>query len=168
MGRLAFATGVAALALGLAGCAAQLAPLYDQAISGQLTQENQDIQALFVQVGQRVEASTYPQRAGQYDHVVAELNATELQIMTRPLPHPDALKKANEVLRGLHVGQVAVDPNFSEYPSARSVSDLADTIKHMQAADQAKGLRGAELQAFENQARVYLIQAITYENFLKR
>ena len=66
------------------------------------------------------------------------------------------------------VGGISNDPNFSNYPSARSVADLVQTIQHMQISDQTTGLPPNLLSAYENQANIYLTQAITYENFLKR
>jgi hypothetical protein len=159
---------IAVSVLSLTGCAAQLAPPYDQAISGGLAGANSDIQALFVGIGTQVAKDSYASRGPAYDHIVAELKALDLQIRTRPTPNPDALEKANQVLSKLKIGGLQPDPNFSDYPSARAVDDLTDTIQHMQMADQAAGLRGGELKAFENQAITYLSQAITYENFLKR
>jgi hypothetical protein len=167
--RIAKAIGLSALLVfASAGCATQLAPAYDQSIFSELATANNDIQALFVTVGPAVEASTFSSRKAAYDHIVAELKATKLQITARPLPNADALGRANQILTKLQVANVSVDPNFSDYPSARSVDDLADTIQHMEAADQGGGLRGDELAAFKNQSGVFLTQAITYESFLKR
>ena len=161
--------GLAAIALAtLGGCMAQLAPFYSPAISNELSAANGDIQALFVQVGSDADASTFAAREGAYDHVVAELRATELEIKARPTPSPDILQAANKVLRRLKIADMPVDPAFSDYPSARSVDDLADTIAHMEKTDQAAGLHREAIPAFEQQATIFLTQAITYENFLKR
>ncbi len=165
---------LAAMSLGLvmimsAGCTTMLAPAYDQSIANELVAENNDIQALLVSVGTEVPASTYPAREPAYDHVIAELNATELQIRARPLPSADALKKTQAVLGRLHLAPLAsADPGFSDYPSARSIHDLSDSVTHMRDADKADGLRGGELNAFKNSAKIFLTQAITYETFLKR
>ena len=107
-------------------------------------------------------------RAAAYDHIVSELKAVELQIKSRPIPNSRALEQANTLLEKLNVGGVAVDPNFSDYPSARSVDDLIRTIQHMQISDQTTGLPSNLLSSYENQAMIYLTQAITYESFLKR
>ncbi len=147
---------------------AQLAPLYSATISGELSTANSDIQSLFVAVGTDADASTFPSRKPAYDHIVAELNATELEIKARPTPNPDILKQANGVLQRLKVAGLTPDPAFSDYPSARAVADLADTIQHMEKADQAAGLHHELIPAFEQQATIFLTQAITYENFLKR
>jgi hypothetical protein len=152
----------------LPGCAAQLAPAYDQAVAGELATANNDIQALFVSIGSQTAPASYASRGPAYDHIVAELNATELEIKTRPTPKLDGVGEADKMLAKLKVAGVSADPNFSDYPSARAVGDLADTLQHMQADDQKKGLAGAEVRAYENQALIYLTQAITYENFLKR
>lgn len=152
----------------ISGCQTQLAPSYDQSISTELTSANNDIQALFVSVGTSATQVTYPTRLSAYNHIIAELNATELQIKSRPLPNSDALASANNVLGKIGISPITVDPGFSNYPSARSVNDLTSTIVHMQNSDQSSGLHGAEISAFENQANTFLSQAITYETFLKR
>jgi hypothetical protein len=156
------------VALALGGCATQLAPVYDASIAGSLSTANNDIQALFVAVGSDADASTFATRKPAYDHIVAELSATLIEIKARPIPNPQAMAEANNALQQLHVGGLTVDPGFSDYPSARSVSDLTDTIKHMEAADQQSGLHHEAVPAFEQQATIFLTQAITYENFLKR
>jgi len=147
---------------------AQLAPFYSPAISAELSAANSDIQSLFVAVGADADASTFASRQPAYDHIVAELNATELEIKARPTPSPDVLAAANKVLQRLKINGMTADPNFSDYPSARSVADLADTISHMEKADRAAGLHREAIPAFEQQATIFLTQAITYENFLKR
>ncbi|MBV9931471.1 MAG: hypothetical protein JO013_11075 [Alphaproteobacteria bacterium] len=157
-----------ALCAALSACMVQLAPAYDTTIVGGLNSANQDIHALFAQIGTATTPDTFSARKPQYDQIVAELGATETQIRTRPMPSSAAIKKAAAALARMHVAGVAVDPNFTVYPSARAVADLKDTIQHMEAADEKTGLRGGLLAAFQNQAETFLTQAMTYENYLKR
>jgi hypothetical protein len=152
----------------ICGCTAQLAPAYDQAVSDGLVSANKDIQALFVAVGTFATKDTYPTRAPAYDHIVAELEAVELQIKTRPIPNSDVLQQANTLLAKSGISGISNDPNLSNYPSARSVADLVKTVQHMQISDRTTGLQPNLVLAYENQANIYLTQAITYENFLKR
>jgi hypothetical protein len=154
--------------LGLAGCAASLAPAYDASIAQALGAANLDIQTLFVAVGSDADASTFATRKPSYDHIIAELKAVQVQITARPTPDPKLLAEADALLAREKIGSVAVDPNFSAYPSARAVGDLADVIQHMETADQAAGLHREAIPAFEQQASILLTQAITYENFLER
>ncbi len=150
------------------GCTTQLAPAYDQSVYDGLVSANKDIQALFVAAGGSATKDTYSTRGPAYDHIISELKAVELQIKARPLPNSEALEETNKVLSKLHVGGVTVDPNFSDYPSARSVDDLVNTVQHMQTSDQTMGLRPNLLSSYKNQATIYLTQAMTYESFLKR
>jgi len=152
----------------LCGCTAHLAPDYDQSVYDGLVSANKDIQALFVAIGNSTTNDTYPPRAAAYDHIIAELEAVELLIKARPLPDPAALAETNKVLASLHIGEASADPNFSEYPSARSVALLVGTIQHMQTSDRTTGLQPSLLAPYKNQAMIYLTQAITYESFLKR
>src|SRR5271170_5137967 len=149
----------------ICGCVAQLALAYDQAVSDGLVSANKDIQALFVAVGTSATKDTYPTRAPAYDHIVAELDAVELQIKTRPIPNTEVLQQANTLLTKSGVAGISNDPKFSNYPSARSVADLVQTIQHMQVSDETSGLPPSLVPAYENQASIYLTQAITYENF---
>src|SRR6202011_4395559 len=122
------AASVLSFAPALSGCMTQLAPLYDQSISNELAAVNLDIHALFVAVGTDAPLATYPSRKPQYDHLVAELAAAELQIRARPIPKADSMSKAAKALDRMHVRSVAVDPGFSVYPSARALADLEHSV----------------------------------------
>lgn len=161
------AVALAAL-LPLGGCLTQLAPSYDPTIANALSGANSDIQALFVSIGTDADASSFPTRKYAYDNIVAELSATLIEIKARPIPDPEALDKAEAALRKVGVDELKIDPGFSAYPSARSVSDLIDTMKRMEGFDQQSRLHKEAVPEIERQANIYLIQAITYENFLKR
>jgi hypothetical protein len=150
----------------ICGCTAQLAPQYDQSIYDGLVSANKDIQALFVAASPATSRDTYPARAPAYDHIIAELNALDLQIKARPIPNPGALEQTNQLLA--KAGVVAVDPKFSDYPSARAVEDLAETIAQMQRNDQTKGLQATRVLIYKQEAKISLSQAFAYENFLKR
>ena len=149
-------------------CATQLAPNYDQAIADGLVSANKDVQTLFAGIGDGVGKETYPSRADSYTHIIGELNALEIQAKSRPIPGSDILTAANKVLSANGIGQLTSDPQFTNYPSARSIQDASNTIATMRTADQKAGLHGNEIKAFQNQTSVFLMQAITYENFLKR
>jgi hypothetical protein len=172
MGRLGHVHKLLALCVGLcaalSACMVQLAPAYDASIVGGLNQANQDIQLLFAQIGTDADVATFSARKPQYDKIVGELGAAELQIRARPMPSSKAITNAAAALAKLHVANVTLDPGFTAYPSARAVHDLQDTIQHMEGFDEKSGLRGAAVLAFKNQADVYLTQALTYENYLKR
>jgi hypothetical protein len=157
-----------AAALALGGCQTMLAAAYDPSIATALSAANGDIQALFVSVGTDAPLSTFPARKPAYDHVIAELDAVLIEIKARPIPNPDVLAKVNRALEAVHVGGVTVDPNFSSYPSARSVADMVKVLTQMETADQQAGLHKELIPAFEQPVITYLTQAITYENFLKR
>jgi hypothetical protein len=153
----------------LGACTAQLAPEYDKSIVDGLVTANTDMQALFATVDQGVDAASYAaSRAASYNRVIGELRALELSATSRPSPPNDLLATVNRTLQARGQPLLAADPKFTDYPSARAMEDAADTITHMRDADRAAGLHGALIQAFANQAQIYMAQAITYENFLKR
>ncbi len=149
-------------------CMAQLAPSYDQTISDGLTSANKEMQTLFASVDSGVDKSTYPKRADAYNRLIGDLNALEIQVKARPIPSSKITDEVNKLLSSHNISQIANDPNFTDYPSARAIHDASDQIAHMRQADQVAGLRGGEVKAFENAGSTFMIQAITYENFLKR
>lgn len=151
-----------------AGCATQLAPKYDQAIADGLTAANKDIQTLFVTVENGVTKDTYSTRAQTYISIIGSLNALEIQAKLRPIPDSIELGKVNSILSASGLGQLTQDKDFTNIPSVRSIHDTADTIAHMQKADESAGLRGEAINAFRNQATTFLSQAIAYETFIKR
>jgi hypothetical protein len=152
----------------LTACATQLAPSYDESIFSGLTASNKDVQTLFASVTDGASAKTFDSRASTYAHIIGELDALEVQAKSRPIPSAITLERANAVLSANGVQRLANDPKFTDFPSARSIQDAAETLKRMRLIDQREGLHGAEISAFENQASIYLAQAITYEAFLKR
>jgi hypothetical protein len=149
---------------------AQLAPAYDQTIATGLASANTSMQTLFAQIGTASDAATYASQGREtaYVQVIGALKALEVQAQSRPLPPTDLLKTVNDLLSRQGKAQLAPDPNFSDYPSARAMHDAEATLIAMQTEDARAGLHGMEVNAFENQATTYLSQAITYENFLKR
>jgi hypothetical protein len=160
-------TAIASIAL-LSGCAAQLAPSYDQSVLDGLIYSNKSVQIFFASVGTGVDASTYQQRADTYSNLIGNLNALGLQARSRPLPPLDYLSKVEGLIQKAGGPTNPGDPKISSYPSERAVMDASRSLQAMQSMDQAGGLRGGELQALENQTSTYLSQAITYETFLKR
>jgi hypothetical protein len=159
---------LSAVLLLVASCTAQLAPAYDQAIVSGLASANQDVQTLFASLGTGVGKDTYDTRSASYTSIVGELNALEIQAKSRPIPGSDSLTEANKVLSANGTGQLANDPQFTSFPSARAIHDASVMIATMREADKKAGIHGDELKAYQNQASIFLTQAITYENFLKR
>jgi|HubBroStandDraft_1064217.scaffolds.fasta_scaffold07682_4 hypothetical protein len=157
-----------AVTLALGGCQTMLAAAYDPTIATALSTANSDIQALFVSIGTDAPVSTFGARKPAYDHIIAELDAVLIEIKARPIPNPEVLAKVNQALEAVHVGGITVDPDFSSYPSARSVADMVKVLTQMENADQQAGLHKELIPGFEQPVITYLTQAITYENFLKR
>ena len=151
-----------------AGCATQLAPQYDQAISDGLASANKDVQTLFASLDNGVSKETYSTRVDSYNHIIGNLNALEIQAKSRPIPVSNSLVDVNKILGANGLGGLSQDPQFTNFPSARAIHDASKTIQKMRAVDEKAGLHGAEIDAFKNQASTFLSQAITYETFLKR
>lgn len=156
------------IAIALTGCAAQLAPQYDQAILDGLISMNKNAQTFFASLGTGVSKDTYPKRADTYAKLIGSLNALEIQVKSRPIPPRADLASFNALLSKNGVPAIPNDPKFTNYPSARAINDASKSLQQMQMMDQDTGLRGFQLTSIKNDATIYLTQAITYETFLKR
>jgi len=151
----------------VAACTTRLAPAYDQTIVDGLAAANKDTQTLFASIGSEATKETFPSRKDSYDHIVGSLYALVIQAKARPSPDV-SLTDVNAALAHAGIPAIVNDPKFANVPSARSLSDAAETLQKMEVTDASKGLHGNEIEAFENQTNVYLSQAIAYESFLKR
>jgi hypothetical protein len=151
----------------VAACTTRLAPAYDQTIVDGLASANRDAQTLFASIGSEATKESFPSRKDSYDHIVGSLNALAIQAKARPSPDV-SLTDVNAALAHAGIPAIVNDPKFADVPSARSMSDAAETVQKMEATDASEGLHGNEIEAFENQTNVYLSQAIAYESFLKR
>ena len=84
-----------------------------------------------------------------------------MQAAARALPPASLLLRMQAALR-------RTDPDFSPQPSARALGGVAATLQQMQLVDCARRLHGRALDAYANQADVFLAQALAYETMLER
>lgn len=148
----------------LYGCAATLAPQYDQAVVDGLNSVNYGIMELMASVSGGTVKDTFAEREDSYNGIIGHLYALEIQAKSRPMPSDKASEKINKILtdRGIEI------PVDGEAPSVFAVGKIAETIIKMRDTDKKQGITEGEAQAFKNQAAIFLDQAMTYENFLKR
>ena len=53
-------------------------------------------------------------------------------------------------------------------PSATAMEKISEALEKMMDTDRKQGLTATEVEAFKGQVKIYLDQALTYENFLNR
>jgi hypothetical protein len=86
------------LALLLAGCAAQLAPIYDQALVSGLTSTNADTLELMAAAADGTTKESFPSREPQYNKIIGKLDALALQAAARPVPRNNVPKAVKEIV----------------------------------------------------------------------
>jgi hypothetical protein len=79
------------LALIIAACTIKLAPDYDQSIVDGLGKVNDSGQKLFAAIGQGSSQSDYAKHQATYIQLIGQLDALQLQALSRPEPPPPAV-----------------------------------------------------------------------------
>lgn len=147
----------------LGGCAIRLVPNYDQTVVDGLTSVNTSMMEFFAFVSGGTNVATYEKREETYSKLIGGLDALKLQVEVRPVPNNPINDAINKMLakrnRTLPEGDM---------PSAVAIGKISEAFVKMRAVDQKQGVTAVEVQAFRNEVIIYMDQALTYENFLKR
>ncbi|PMD98498.1 hypothetical protein BWI97_04905 [Siphonobacter sp. BAB-5405] len=148
----------------LTGCTVRLAPQHNQALVAGLVEQNKAVMEFFAFYAWGTKAASFPERLPEYNRLIGNFDALALQADARPVPRNKIKTKVNEALqkRGIPVLEEG------EIPSATALRKIYETLVKMRNTDQKQGLTLTESQAFKGQVKIYLDQALTYENFLER
>lgn len=151
------------------GCAVSLAPKFDQTIIDNLSSTSTEIFQLVASISDGAKKDDYSTREAQYNHLIGELDALDLQIEARPMPKNKSvdkiISKVNDRLRQKGVG--TIDANETA-PSATAIKHITENITKMKETDKLQGLTKTEVLAFKNNIQLFLDQALTYESFLNQ
>ena len=150
----------------LCGCAAQLAPAYDRAVTTGLNRAGVHAMTLLAMTSGGTSRETFPAREERYNAVIGELEALAIWSAARPLPKNRVTDAVNSALE--RRGARALADDESVPPSASALRRIAETFTRMRDVDRKQGVTATEVAAFRGQALIYFDQAITYENFLQR
>jgi len=148
----------------LAGCMAHLAPPYDRAVVDELTWVNYASMELFASMSGGTSKDSFAAREDKYNSLIGHLYALEIQAQARPVPKNVATEQINKLLGERGAGSL----DASESPSAFAISKVTETLLKMKDTDKLQGVTAVEVRAFKGQVCIFLDQALTYENFLKR
>jgi len=152
----------------LSGCAVSLAPKFDQTIVDNLSSTSTETFQLLAEVSNGTSNADFSKREDQYNSVIGKLEALELQINARPLPHNKAvdkiIEKANERLKARNVGTLITAGDTA--PSATAIAEIVKNINQMKTSDKAGTLTATTVQVFKGFIVLYFDQALTYERFL--
>jgi hypothetical protein len=154
---------VALLAM-LAGCAIQLAPLYDKALVDGLTSANADTMELMASAADGTTKDTFPARESKYSRVIGRLDALAVQAAARPVPTNNVSEAVKKI-----VGVRGAAGDASQIiPSSTALQEISKTVAKMRDTDKKQGVTALEVQAFRGQVLIYMDQALTYEAALER
>lgn len=148
----------------ITGCAADLAPKYDQALFKGLTNSNVKIMSLFAAVSAGTDSSTCGNREASYNTIIGSVDALALQSKARPMPENGLTKKVNKYLESKGVEPLTGDVA----PSATALEQVSKQLVKMKEVDCKLGLTVGAVALFKNAVIISLDQAITYESFLDR
>lgn len=154
------------LCAALAACQVQLAPAYDKALAEGLSQTSADSMTLLASAAGGTSAGTYASRRDEYSQLIGRLEALALAAGARPMPKNKVGDAINRLLEKR--GSPALEDDDATPPSAHAIRKVAETFAKMRDTDRKQGVTAFEVEAFKGQVRIYLDQAITYENFLER
>jgi hypothetical protein len=150
------------------GCAVSLAPKFDQTIVDNLSSTSTEAFQLLAGVSNGASSTDFSKREDQYNSIIGKLEALELQINARPLPHNKAvdkiIEKANERLKERNVGTLITVGDMA--PSATAIGEIVKNINQMKVSDKAGSLTATTVQVFKGFVVLYFDQALTYERFL--
>jgi hypothetical protein len=150
----------------LAACQINLAPSYDKAVVDGLARASEESLTLLAEASGGTSAGTFPSRAKAYNQLIGKLEALALAAGARPMPKNKATEAVNRALEKR--GAQPLEDDEATPPSAHAIAKVAETLAKMRDTDRKQGVTALEVEAFKGQVRIYLDQAITYENFLQR
>lgn len=146
-----------------AGCSVTLAPAYDKALAEGLNNSAQTVMILLANISGGTAKETFSAREERYSTITGILDALKIQIQARPVPAGKIIDKANAAMAAKGVPIIA-----GTSPSAIAVENIVKNLVQMRNTDKTQGLTPLEVEIFKGNIVIYLDQAITYENFLKR
>jgi hypothetical protein len=147
-----------ALAL-LVGCTLKLVPPPSAEILDGLNTGNRQVAFLFtiaVPEGQDASKEEFPEAKKAYDDLLTTLSAVQVSLQARPTPEAPPLIDAKKIDKLLEV------------PTIGSVNNIIKQVNKMREVHQKQGLTAGEVKVFHGFIRDFLIDALTYENALKR
>jgi hypothetical protein len=158
------ASVIAAVALLVAGCSVQLAPVYDDYVDTGLTQLSQTIETYYAAmppIGYTKE--TFPKQETFYADTIGKAEALKTRAAARPVPDPLVtrwLGMEQKPAGALSIGD--------QIPSVTNIGLIVETLAELRDRQRDGGLSPAFVKREIEQIRIALRNAITYELALKR
>ncbi|KQU64212.1 hypothetical protein ASC75_13745 [Aminobacter sp. DSM 101952] len=153
------------LALNMAGCAIQLAPMFDKTIVQGLTTANEQTMILFASVSSGSKAQSFGKRKPEYDSLIGQFDALRLQAKSRPSPPPPSLFLKTRSLASERAGQIDL---LSQAPTIEATEQIVLLLTRMRDTDERRGLSTTSTGLFKNQFEILIRNALIYEKALER
>lgn len=166
----------------LFSCAAHLMPGYNEQIVEGLNELSQQSILLCIADSNGLSAKNYLSKEAMYNETIAKTKSLIIQCSSRPMPSNTFVKKLNKKLNA-DQAQAAVSGNSkknneettsaeidfnSELPSVTALKGILSTVEKIKEIHSKGDVSPLVLEGLENQLIIYLDQAITFEQYLKR
>jgi hypothetical protein len=157
-------TLVAALALLLLACTAQLAPSYDDYIDNNLTRLSQTIETYYAAMpAAGYSRESFPKQEAFYADTLGKIEALKTRAAARPVPESGVTRFFG--MQQKPNGAVGIG---NEIPTVANLNLVADALQQLRDTQRTSGLSPSFAQRTIEQIRIALRNAITYEMALKR
>ena len=146
-------------------CKVTLAPEYNSQLVETLESVSIETFRFMAQVSDGVDAQDYSKREETYNTLIGVYESLKLRARSRPKPKnelPDHIKH----LLSKRTGKTY--EKSEDYPSVVAFEGVIENLKKMKQVDKTNGLTSDHVDLFKSAITIYLDQALTYENFLKR
>jgi hypothetical protein len=147
----------------LSSCQVTLAPAYDQAIVEKVIDSSEQVMRFFATLENGTQVTYFSTREATYNQLIGVFESLKIQTRARPIPDTKATARINEIFHAK-----GTDIINEAYPSAYAFERIAETFRKMKKFDSEEAMDAAFIAILKGQVEIYLDQAITYENFLKR
>ena len=172
--RLGAVLALSCLTVGLSSCTIQLAPTYDAGIVTGLNTANTQTETLFATVSSGVTKETFATREPQYNAIIGQFSALDLQVAARPMPQPPSFLMSGP--KPLPPSDPKLIPLLTDAPTKAALDHIVATLTQMRNLDAQAGLAGATCPAtpspaicgFKSDYEQNFDSALTYETALQR
>jgi hypothetical protein len=145
------------------GCKTALAPSYDKTIVEKTNATTTELLQLFASVSDGTLKNSFDTREVTYNAIIGSFDAMAIVARARPVPTNSVTKKIAAEFKQRNLILV-----IDDHPSAVAFEQIVITLSKMKFKDRDMDLSKDAVGLFKGQLKVFLDQAITYENFLER
>ncbi len=152
----------------LLSCKVQLAPSYDELLIKDINETYKNTYIFFASLEDSITLKSYESRLAIYSKLIGQYNALHIRSQARPVPNKKAEVKVYNVLANKFDHDTIFNEVDDVYPSAHAFKAISKSLTELRNQDSNSGIHLDVLTLLKNEIDIYMDQAITYENHLKR